>query len=263
MSLSSTLRRATVRGVVVAVALLGVGGLEAVTATSASASTHYGKVMVNTQRMTGPALPPKYTQQGVFTKGSRLVLSCYARGQRVSGYFTPITGLRSDIWYKTSSGKWVADIDIDTGKNGPVTGKCSPPSSTSSSSSKASRAASWAKGKVGSNSYDFACELFVENAYGTSGRYANAIANFNAQKRAGRIHSKGTPSVGALVFSKSSLDQGNGHVMVYVGGGTYVSGGASTAYGTHRTVQYFTSPSPSRGGTYLGWSDAPSSWPGR
>lgn len=66
------------------------------------------------------------------------------------------------------------------------------------------------------------------------------------------------PPKGALVFSKSSADLGNGHVQIAVGDGSFVSGGmpGPTVMRTWRLV-------PGSGGTFLGWAPAPSSWPGR
>ena len=108
-----------------------------------------------------------------------------------------------------------------------------------------------------SHAYSFACETFVENAYGTRGKYASAIAAFSALRAAGMMHynSTGIPA-GALVFSSNpKYDLGNGHVMLSVGNGQYISGGVS---GSGGTVQIIGLQS-----TYLGWSYAPSSWPGR
>lgn len=76
--------------------------------------------------------------------------------------------------------------------------------------------------------YPGLCELFVERAYGTSGRYASAIAAYRALRASGQIHtaSTGIPA-GALVFSENpAWDSGYGHVMLSRGDGTFVSGGA-------------------------------------
>ncbi|MCL3836875.1 hypothetical protein M2889_03360 [Aeromicrobium sp. zg-Y1362] len=122
----------------------------------------------------------------------------------------------------------------------------------------------WAKSKVGSNSYDFLCERFVENAYGTQGKFGSAIANYNAQKRAGRISTSRTNiPAGALVFSSNrAWDLGYGHVQISIGGNKFVSGGMGrNAAGrlVGPTVQIRTGlPSG-----YLGWSQAPGNWPGR
>lgn len=103
------------------VALLS-GSLLLSGATIANAAS-YGKVAVTTQRMTSPTL--KSTQVGWYKKGSKLALSCYQRGQSVKGHFSPwIPGGWDNLWYKVSDGRWVADVDIDTGSNKPVVRAC-------------------------------------------------------------------------------------------------------------------------------------------
>jgi len=112
-------------------------------------------------------------------------------------------------------------------------------------------AAKWASAQVGTAQYEDLCELFVETAYGTSGRYASATADYNAQLAAGRIHS-GTPPAGALAFFTSTTPAG--HVMVSIGGGWAASTAPSSPiYFAHATAR----------SDYLGWSAAPTSWPGR
>ncbi len=47
---------------------------------------------------------------------------------RPRGYFSPwVPGGKSNIWYKVSDGYFVADIDVSTGSNNPVTPACSQP----------------------------------------------------------------------------------------------------------------------------------------
>ena len=213
---------------------------------TSQAATKTGLVMATTQRMSGPSL--KTTQYGWYSKGTRITLSCYVRGQSVSGYY----GGPSTLWYRVSDGRYVADIDLNTGSNAPITGACA-----SSAATKASRAVTWAKSQVGSNSYYNLCELFVERAYGTSGRYPTALSAYKALKSRGMMHTTKTSiPAGALVFSDGPLDGPNGHVMLSVGGGQFVSGGANGP-----SVKYFSTPNP--GSTFLGWSYAPSEWPGR
>ncbi|TWE11728.1 hypothetical protein [Rudaeicoccus suwonensis] len=218
-------------------------------------------VMATTQRMTSDTL--NSTQVGWYGKGSNLNLVCYARGESVKGYYSPyIPGGWDNLWYKVSDGYWAADVDINTGSNNPVTGACSSPTPPPSSTT-ATRAVAWANSQIGSMSYPGLCELFVENAYGTSGRYASAITAFRSLQAAGQIHtsSSGIPA-GALVFSESpQWDKGYGHVMLSRGDGTFVSGGVATSVGNHSTVQTFNSPAPTGG--FLGWAYAPTSWPGR
>ena len=82
------------------------------------------RVMATTQRMTGPHLS-SYYQHGTYAAGTDVTLFCYERGQRVKGYYSPwIPGGYDDLWYQTTDGHWIADVDINTGSNGPVVGSC-------------------------------------------------------------------------------------------------------------------------------------------
>ena len=87
--------------------------------------TPSGTVAVTTQRMSDATLHS--TQAGWYSKGSRLSLICYKRGQAVQGYYSPfIPGGWDNLWYRTSDGYYVADVDINTGSNNPVTASCTP-----------------------------------------------------------------------------------------------------------------------------------------
>lgn len=106
--------------VMLAAILLAMGGWTE----SAHAETTNDTVMVKTQRMSSSTL--KSTQKGWWSKGSHLRLVCYERGQSVSGYYSRyVKGGRSNIWYRASDGYWIADIDLSTGSNNPVTPTCS------------------------------------------------------------------------------------------------------------------------------------------
>lgn len=172
--------------------------------------------------------------------GSAVGLNCYVHGQAVNGRW----GV-TDIWDQIDGGGWVSDGFVYTGSNNPVVPPCG-------SNSKADRAVAWANSMVGATGYDGWCERFVENAYGTSGRYGSALANFNAQQAAGRISTSTNVPAGALAFFRNPYDGGYGHVEISRGDGSFVSTAA-----TVRVVGF------SYGGTFLGWSPAPDSWPGR
>ncbi|KQR96268.1 hypothetical protein ASG12_18945 [Williamsia sp. Leaf354] len=255
--------RRLIRRASVSVVTLGVGlGLVSTLGIGTAAAAPTARAVVQTQKMSDATL--KSRQLGWYAKNSTLTLVCYKRGQAVSGAFSKyVPGGKSDIWYQVNDGGFVADIDISTGTNNTVTGPCgvssqpAPAAPAQSSGSRESKAISWAVSQVGSQAYNFACQQFVENAFGTRGRYGSAIQMFNALRSSGAIRT-GTPPAGALVFSKSSFDKGYGHVALAIGGGRYVSGGMPGP-----TVNYMSSPSPARSGTYLGWAMAPSSWPGR
>jgi hypothetical protein len=109
-------------GAVVALTLACAAGVA--TADSASAVTTTPLVMATTQRMTGPHLT-NFLQEGTYSAGSQVSLYCYAYGQAVKGYYSPwITGGYDSLWYQNTDGHWVADVDINTGSNNPVTQPC-------------------------------------------------------------------------------------------------------------------------------------------
>ncbi|MGO4454969.1 peptidoglycan DD-metalloendopeptidase family protein [Arthrobacter sp. RAF14] len=106
--------------------LLGAGLLVAAPA-PAGAATPTGKVAIKTQRMAKATL--NSTQLGWYNAAQTLTLKCYARGQAVTGYYSPWlpNGGLDDLWYKTVDGGFVADVDINTNSNDPVTPACSDP----------------------------------------------------------------------------------------------------------------------------------------
>lgn len=103
---------ALVVGIVLAAGTLGAA------AGTADATGKTYVVKAATQKMAGPHLT-NYVQKGTYAKGKRLSLSCYTWGQLVYGW-----GGRSNLWYYTSDGVYVANVDIYTGTNNPVTRVC-------------------------------------------------------------------------------------------------------------------------------------------
>ncbi|WP_298440695.1 hypothetical protein [Gordonia sp. (in: high G+C Gram-positive bacteria)] len=185
---------------------------------------------------------------------TRVTIDCTTTGPAVKGDYGTST-----IWDHIAGSGYVADAWIYTGTNNAVAPRCGgqPAPAPAPSGNREAKAVSWALSQVGSNSYNFACERFVENAYGTSGRSGSAIATFNNLRSRGMIHtsSSGIPK-GALVFSSNpTYDQGYGHVMIAVGDGTYVSGGAVNGPTVQRYNRLLS--------TYLGWSYAPPEWGSR
>ncbi|HRD11326.1 MAG TPA: hypothetical protein PLI79_05655 [Mycobacterium sp.] len=217
-------------------------------------------VRAKTQRMTQATL--KSQQDGWYNAGDRIKLVCSSRGQAVRGFFSfniPNGGW-DNLWYKTSDGHYVADVDIETGTLGVVAPDCStiggekpgPPTGAD----RASRALAWARAQMASNPNNpVQCEAFVERAYNYSFRYDSAIAAFTDLKAKGQIHTNtdGIPA-GALVFtSDPTFDKGLGHVMLSQGDGTYL------------TANYYTAPkirvvplnSNDPKSKFLGWAYAP------
>jgi len=84
----------------------------------------------------------------------------------------------------------------------------------------ASEAIAWAEAQLGSQNWDFYCQRFVENAYGTSDRYLTAQDAYYA------LHTSNswTPDIGALVwFAPNAGNQWDGHVGIYIGDGNFIS----------------------------------------
>jgi len=113
---------------------------------------------------------------------------------------------------------------------------------TWASASKAEAAISWFYGRMGNTSYEGRCELAVENAFGTSGRYPTAIANWNA--RAKQYPYTAAPR-GALVFYNTSSAA---HVAISLGNGQVVSTSVNGRIGI-AGIGYFQNP--------LGWASSP------
>ena len=71
-------------------------------------------VKARTQKMADANLNSQ--QNGWYNAGDRVTLTCSRRGQPVKGFFSfNIPGGWDNLWYKTSDGSFVADVDIETG----------------------------------------------------------------------------------------------------------------------------------------------------
>ena len=84
-------------------------------------------VKAKTQRMSAASLTSGQT--GWYNPGDRITLVCSTRGQAVKGFFSfniPNGGW-DNLWYKTSDGNYVADVDIETGTLNVVAPDCSTP----------------------------------------------------------------------------------------------------------------------------------------
>jgi murein DD-endopeptidase MepM/ murein hydrolase activator NlpD len=81
-------------------------------------------VKARTQRMSDANLSSQ--QNGWYAVGNKLTLVCSKRGQAVKGFFSfniPNGGW-DNLWYKTSDGNFVADVDIETGTLNVVAPDC-------------------------------------------------------------------------------------------------------------------------------------------
>jgi hypothetical protein len=193
------------------------------------------------------------TLVGCIPYNTTITIDCVKYGTSVTGPYGATT-----LWDHTTwgSGGYVSDAYIYTGTNGavaPVCGQQPPPQPPPPAPTKAARAVSWALSMVGTtNSYNGLCELFVENAYGTASNYHTARLDYQAQKAAGRISMSTNIPAGALVFFDNKTAGVNGHVEIAVGDGTFITSDAPVK---RVNLKW--------GGTFLGWSPAPDSWPGR
>lgn len=247
------------------IALVRIGGLITVLATSACvcASTAYADasatVKARTQKMAAPNLTSQ--QNGWYDAGTRLSLICSSRGQSVKGFFSfniPNGGW-DNLWYKTSDGNFVADVDIETGTLDVIASDCSSgpapgPATSPDSGDRVARALSWARNEMATNPNNpIQCFEFVEAAYGgVKWPGYTALDFFNTLNGQGKIHTDTNPPAGALVFSSDRrFDGGMGHVMLSEGNGQYI------------TANYYQTPKIRRvpltypGNTYLGWAIAP------
>jgi Peptidase inhibitor family I36 len=121
-------------------------------------------------------------------------------------------------------------------------------SSTYPADPRAAEAVAFAKARLGRTDWNNQCELFVERAFGTSGRFASAKTHYQWQKNNGRIHIGSVPPAGAAVFFTSTSVYG--HVMLSIGGNSAISTGP-TVYQTNSFRQR---------SDYLGWAYVPSGW---
>jgi hypothetical protein len=102
-------------------------------------------------------------------------------------------------------------------------------------------AIAWMQNHAGNTGYEGYCEKAVENAYGTTGVWASAIAHWNA----GVHHTGSTAPKGAFVYWNTSV---YGHVGIADGNGGFYSSSINGAIGHATSVSHFQN--------YLGWTNA-------
>lgn len=116
-------------------------------------------------------------------------------------------------------------------------------------------AASWALSQLGSKAFYDACQRFIENAYGTAGRFGSAAA---AGKALFKTADPREADVGDLVFFRPDASNGwSGHAAINLGGGRMV--GATYAGVTQDN--YLTNPYWRN--LLVGFGDPPDQWQGR
>ena len=133
------------------------------------------------------------------------------------------------------------------------------PNAGTALSTKLHNGGSWAETQVGSQNSDWInasgtnCELFVENAFGTSGKYQDAYTAFQ------QIGSSGLPqSYGQIVYFDRNQGNGmHGHAGIYIGFGQMV---CVTSSGVKQESITLWGQNEA---TYLGYANPPESWPGR
>lgn len=224
------------RAVVFASAVATVAGLGiAASSVPAFASMRYYSTTSSLAERSGPGTTWSVTQYVGYN--APLDVDCQVQGAtNVGGNAT---------WDHLTNGQWVTDYYTTSPSFNNYASGLGP-------CSRELRAMAWASAESGATGYNGYCELFVEQSYGTSGRYSSALAAFNSLQNAGQMHYDTNPPGGALVFFRNSGDGGNGHVEISRGNGTFVSTGP-----TVQIVNF------GYGGTFTGWSYAPSSWSGR
>jgi hypothetical protein len=182
------------------------------------ADTSNATVMATTQRMSSDTL--NSTQNGNYGVGARLTLTCYAHGEAVKGYFSgSFPNGYDDLWYQVNDGFWVADVDIQTGSNDPVTPSCAPISTPPVSSDELTRAKSWLDAHVPYDqghsypnqygSYRMDCSGFVSMAFGLPSSYTTVTL----PQVVHRIN-KDDLQPGDIMLNTASGD--NGHTGIFI-----------------------------------------------
>jgi cell wall-associated NlpC family hydrolase len=161
-------------------------------------------------------------------------------------------------WYRellgSRTGTGPAPVTQATGV-APVGGPPAGAGASANAVGKQAVAAAWALSNLGSQAYRDLCQRFIEQAYGTSGRYRSAAAASNALMKTA---DPAEADVGDLVFFRPDASNGGaGHVGIYLGNGEMVS---ATNAGVTRDNIY---GSPYWRNLLVGFGDPPDQWGGR
>src|SRR5207248_2068493 len=130
-----------------------------------------------------------------------------------------------NLWYKTSDGNFVADVDIETGTLNDVAQDCGaggpapePAAAPAPSGDRAAQAVAWARNAIATEPGSrMSCVDFVQQAYHSHFNGLTAMDIYNNLRNQMQHNPDGIPA-GALVFtSDPTFDQGMGHVMLSEG----------------------------------------------
>lgn len=187
---------------------------------------------------TGPGT--NYSTAFTYSGGQQITFSGLEYGSIINDYWTGNPDPRWYYFYNNGTKYWIASALV----NG------NPPSSSIRAKD---RAIAWAINQYGSTAYNGYCEAFVETAYGTGYIYPSAIADSNANNTYGSLS---TAPIGSLIFFKAdSSNQNYGHVGIYIGQNTMISGLSTVQTTNIPNSSYWT-------GLYSGWGNPPSGWNG-
>lgn len=116
-------------------------------------------------------------------------------------------------------------------------------------------ALTWARTQLGLTEWAWRCERFVEEAYGTRDRFDTA-RQATATLPLHRVPIAEAPAGSLVFFAADKANRGFGHVGLSLGHGKMISA-------LSRVEVTDVTHSPYWRSLYLGWADAPSTWPGR
>lgn len=249
-ALTSRLVRPAQLALVAAAASIGALSLFLVPAYAATTGTVHTTSGASVNVRSGPHTSSSIT--GSVADGATVSISCQTHGDSVTGKYGTST-----LWDKISGG-YISDTYVYTGSDGQVAPDCSGSTDACSTSGlgdphTCAQAVSWAKAHIHSSyqsGYYNLCDHLVGLAYGFShSGSTTAQAHWNAiPSRYKHGGDRSVPAGGLAFFSTSS----DGHVMISIGGGTFVSNdihGKGTY--TKTTIGEIES---TWGAHYLGWA---------
>ena len=116
-------------------------------------------------------------------------------------------------------------------------------------------ALAWTRTQLGFKRWAWRCERFVEEAYGTRGQFPTAVAAA-AELTLHRGSIASAPPGSLVYFAADRYNRGYGHVGLSVGRGKMISALDEVTVTDVAHSRYWRR-------LYVGWADAPASWPGR